>query len=113
MHASLTLDLTTHINSLLDLNSVFLGYSSHHKGYKCYHQESGRVFISRDVVFHEIVFPFSKHTSQTTPSSHNLPTSSTFTLPILPTIVSGSIPSNPLPIPPASSTSHSPPTSPI
>jgi hypothetical protein len=103
----------SHKFSLRSKQCVFLGYSSHHKGYKCYHQESGGVFISRDVVFQEIVFPFSKHTSHSTPSSHNLPTSSTFTLPILPTIVSGSIPSNPLPLPPASSISHSPPSSPI
>jgi histone deacetylase 1/2 len=45
---------------------VFLGYSSLHKGYKCLHVPTNRVYISRDVVFDETVFPFT-HTS--TPSS--------------------------------------------
>jgi hypothetical protein len=37
---------------------VFLGYSSQHKGYKCLHIPSNRVYISRDVVFDENVFHF-------------------------------------------------------
>ena len=53
---------------------VFLGYSSLHKGYKCLHVPTNRVYISRDVVFDETVFPFS-HTSppSTSPSSSNSP----------------------------------------
>jgi hypothetical protein len=39
---------------------VFLGYSHMHKGVKCLDVTSGRVYISRDVVFDETVFPFSK-----------------------------------------------------
>jgi hypothetical protein len=35
---------------------VFLGYSSLHKGYKCLHVPSNRVYISRDVIFDENVF---------------------------------------------------------
>lgn len=37
---------------------VFLGYSSLHKGFKCLEINTGRVYISRDVVFDETVFPF-------------------------------------------------------
>jgi hypothetical protein len=44
---------------------VFHGYSSQHKGYKCLHILSNHLYISRDVVFYENVFPFS---STSTPS---------------------------------------------
>jgi hypothetical protein len=37
---------------------VFLGYSPRHKGVKCLEVATGRVYISRDVVFDESVFPF-------------------------------------------------------
>jgi len=39
---------------------VFLGYSNLHKGFNCLDVAEGRVYISRDVVFDETVFPFSK-----------------------------------------------------
>jgi hypothetical protein len=38
---------------------VFLGYSNQHKGFKCIDVAEGRVYISRDVVFDEDVYPFS------------------------------------------------------
>lgn len=38
---------------------VFLGYSVMHKGFKCLDVTSGRVYISRDVVFDEHIYPFS------------------------------------------------------
>jgi hypothetical protein len=43
---------------------AFLGYSNVHKGFKCLDIYIGRIYISRDVVFDEQVFPFSKlHTN--------------------------------------------------
>jgi histone deacetylase 1/2 len=39
---------------------VFIGYSGNHKGYKCLDTSTGRVYISRDVVFDETSFPFSR-----------------------------------------------------
>jgi hypothetical protein len=41
-------------------SGVFIGYSGLHKGYKCLHIPTGRVYISRDVIFDEHAFPFSK-----------------------------------------------------
>uniref|UniRef100_A0A0E0FBI9 Retroviral polymerase SH3-like domain-containing protein n=1 Tax=Oryza meridionalis TaxID=40149 RepID=A0A0E0FBI9_9ORYZ len=37
---------------------VFLGFSNIHKGFKCLVVPTGRVYISRDVVFDETIFPF-------------------------------------------------------
>jgi histone deacetylase 1/2 len=37
---------------------VFIGYSNLHKGFKCLDITEGRVYISRDVVFDEDVYPF-------------------------------------------------------
>jgi histone deacetylase 1/2 len=37
---------------------AFLGYSNMHKGFKCLDISTGRIYISRDVVFDEQVFPF-------------------------------------------------------
>jgi hypothetical protein len=39
---------------------AFLGYNNLHKGFKCLDISTGRVYISRDVVFDEEVFPFSE-----------------------------------------------------
>jgi hypothetical protein len=39
---------------------MFLGYSNMHKGFKCLDTRTGRIYISRDVVFNEDLFPFSK-----------------------------------------------------
>jgi hypothetical protein len=37
---------------------IFVGYSDKHKGYKCFHPSSIKIFISRHVVFDELFFPF-------------------------------------------------------
>ncbi|KAF8399800.1 hypothetical protein HHK36_015671 [Tetracentron sinense] len=42
---------------------IFVGYSSLHKGYRCLLPETGRVFISRHVVFDETCFPYANKVS--------------------------------------------------
>jgi hypothetical protein len=37
---------------------VFLGYSNHHKGYRCLDLSTSCLVISRHMVFDEAVFPF-------------------------------------------------------
>ncbi|RVX11445.1 Retrovirus-related Pol polyprotein from transposon TNT 1-94 [Vitis vinifera] len=37
---------------------VFIGYSSLHKGYRCLHPSTKRVYISRHVIFNENCFPY-------------------------------------------------------
>lgn len=46
---------------------VFIGYSMMHRGYRCLHVSTGRVYISRDVIFEENLFPFSIGTPKQTP----------------------------------------------
>ena len=38
---------------------VFVGYAPHYKAYRCLDSVSGHVYISRPVVFHESVYPYS------------------------------------------------------
>jgi hypothetical protein len=45
------------------LQCVFLGYSLLHHGYKCLHIPTGRLYISRDVIFLENSFPFFQNNS--------------------------------------------------
>ena len=48
----------THKLAFRSQQCVFLGYSIHHKGYKCLHVPTARIYISGDVVFDEKNFPF-------------------------------------------------------
>lgn len=50
----------THKLQFCSKQCVFLGYSNLHKGFKCLDPSSGRVYISRDVVFDETLFPFAQ-----------------------------------------------------
>ncbi|KAH0773730.1 hypothetical protein KY290_010867 [Solanum tuberosum] len=37
---------------------IFIGYSSLHKGYRCYHPQTRRVYVSRHVIFDELALPY-------------------------------------------------------
>jgi hypothetical protein len=60
VHAGPIFDHLTLTNSNSGPNNVFLGCSSMHKGFKCLDVAAGRVYISRNVVFDESVYLFSK-----------------------------------------------------
>lgn len=47
---------------------VFFGYSSDHRGYRCYDPKTRRVFTSRHVIFDEHQFPFRDASSVVPPS---------------------------------------------
>ncbi|KAL5804239.1 hypothetical protein ACOSQ3_031039 [Xanthoceras sorbifolium] len=74
---------------------VFIGYSLHHKGYKCLHS-SGRIYLSRHVIFHEHDLPyqslFSSSQSVHIPPSSSLPIS--FLHSISPTVICSTTPSS-------------------
>ena len=69
------------------IRCVFLGYSPLHKGSKCLHHPSGQIYISRDVIFEETVFPF-----QNGPPILTKPTQPTSTLPGLPLLITPTLP---------------------
>ena len=53
------------------LQCVFLGYSLLHRDYKCLHIPTGRLYISRDIIFLETLFPFSQNNSSPSPTFSN------------------------------------------
>lgn len=61
---------------------VFLGYPTGYKGYKLLDLNTNKIFISRDVVFHEEVFPFFSNKSAV--SSVPFPVDSSSSLPNFP-----------------------------
>lgn len=61
------------------LPCIFLGYSSSHHGYLCFHVPTARMYVSRDVFFDENTFPFS--VSSTNPPTQNKSTPSHIVLP--------------------------------
>jgi hypothetical protein len=60
---------------------LFLGYSPLHKGYKCLHLPTNRLYISRDVIFNESTFPYTPPLSSLECNSCN--TRQQLSLPIL------------------------------
>ena len=48
----------THKLNFRSQECIFLGYSSSHRGYKCL-SSTGRIYISKDVLFNELRFPYS------------------------------------------------------
>ena len=59
--------LRPYTTSKLDSRSercVFLGYSAFHSGYRCLSLTSGKIYISRDVVFVESIYPYKEQLQQ-------------------------------------------------
>jgi Reverse transcriptase (RNA-dependent DNA polymerase)/gag-polypeptide of LTR copia-type len=54
----LTRPYSEHKLQTRSLPCVFIGYATSQKGYRCLHLSSNKIFISRNVIFDEAVFPF-------------------------------------------------------
>jgi histone deacetylase 1/2 len=87
---------------------VFLGYSSQHKGYKCL-AASGKVYISKDVLFNEVRFPYNSLFSNQADCSSSTSASVSSSIPIASSFNVPTVPSSSPTIP--SSTQHHNPTS--
>lgn len=57
---------------------VFIGYNSQHKGYKCLHIPTGRIYWSRHVIFVESEFPFANTRVLPSPDTSSYVHSSSF-----------------------------------
>uniref|UniRef100_A0A2N9I4N5 Uncharacterized protein n=1 Tax=Fagus sylvatica TaxID=28930 RepID=A0A2N9I4N5_FAGSY len=85
---------------------IFLGYNLNHKGYRCLDPTTNRIYIARNVIFDESVFPFaSLSISSNFPHGSNIPHGST--------ISHGSNTSNLISIPPVQTLSQRNPSTTI
>uniref|UniRef100_A0A2N9H017 Retroviral polymerase SH3-like domain-containing protein n=1 Tax=Fagus sylvatica TaxID=28930 RepID=A0A2N9H017_FAGSY len=94
-------NLNVHSKEYLGSDQIWVGngkgLSVAHTGYKCLHHPSSRIYISRDVIFEETVFPFQNgppipiEPTQPTPTPPGLP------LLIKPTLPHQARPNNPSP----------------
>jgi hypothetical protein len=50
---------------------VFLGYSPMHKGYRCFHPPTKRVYLSHHVIFDEKIFPYADPKLLFSPAQQN------------------------------------------
>jgi hypothetical protein len=66
---------------------VFLGYHFQQKGYKLLDIHSHFVFVSRDVIFHESIFPFAIGLTTLSSDGVFLPSPSSSSSPILPNVI--------------------------
>lgn len=59
---------------------IFIGFSSNHKGYLCMDYTTGRIYVSRHVVFYELNFPLTSKSIQSSTTQSNYPDNSLFSL---------------------------------
>ncbi|WCJ43066.1 Retrovirus-related Pol polyprotein from transposon RE1 [Euphorbia peplus] len=67
-------------------NGVFLSNALYQKGYKLYDLTTHKIVVSRDVIFHEDIFPFTPTSDSTSTNPHILPNLTSQKLNLLPTI---------------------------
>jgi hypothetical protein len=71
---------TPHKLAFKSKQCIFLGFSSNHRGYRCFDSVSRKVYLSRNVVFDESLFPTIHRSLSSTPSCVVLPAESSLTV---------------------------------